>query len=60
MNIFTKISAYSLVTMIVFLAITFFLVSCGSSRIMLNADIPESQQIEITISTEENETVTTE
>tara|TARA_R100001086_G_scaffold80291_1_gene39146 strand:- start:192 stop:332 length:141 start_codon:yes stop_codon:yes gene_type:complete len=46
--------------MIVFLAITFFLVSCGSSRIMLNADIPESQQIEITISTEENETVTTE
>ncbi len=60
MNIFTKISAYSLVTMIVLLAITFFLVSCGSSRIMLNADIPESQQIEITISTEENETVTTE
>ncbi len=60
MNIFTKISAYSLVTMIVLLAITFFLISCGSSRIMLNADIPESQQIEITISTEENETVTTE
>ncbi len=60
MNIFTKISAYSLVTMIVLLAVTFFLVSCGSSRIMLNADIPESQQIEITISTEENETVTTE
>ena len=60
MNIFTKISAYSLLSVLAILAVTLFLVSCGSSRIMLNADIPESQQIEITISTEENETVTTE
>tara|TARA_R100000322_G_scaffold158026_1_gene118275 strand:- start:170 stop:391 length:222 start_codon:yes stop_codon:yes gene_type:complete len=58
MNIFTKISAYSLFSVLAILAVTFFLVSCGSSRIMLNADIPESQQIDISISTQDNETAT--
>jgi uncharacterized protein YceK len=36
--------------------LTIFLAGCGSSRIMLNADIPESQQIDIRISTQDNET----
>ncbi len=58
MNIFTKISAYSLLSVLAILAVTLFLVSCGSSRIMLNADIPESQQIDISISTQDNETTT--
>ena len=58
MNIFTKISAYGLLSALAILAITLFLVGCGSSRIMLNADIPESQQIDISISTQDNETTT--
>lgn len=37
--------------------LTIFLAGCGSSRIMLNADIPESQAITIEISTQDNETV---
>ena len=37
--------------------VSVFLVGCGSSRIMLNADIPESQAITIKISTQDNETV---
>ena len=37
--------------------VSVFLVGRGSSRIMLNADIPESQAITIEISTQDNETV---
>ena len=37
--------------------VSVFLVGCGSSRIMLNADIPESQAITIEITTQDNETV---
>ena len=37
--------------------VSVFLVGCGSSIIMLNADIPESQAITIEISTQDNETV---
>ena len=58
MNIFTKISVGTFSMAITILLVTLFLVSCGSSRIMLNADIPESQQIDITISTQDNETAT--
>jgi uncharacterized protein YcfL len=36
--------------------VSVFLVGCGSSRIMLNADIPESQAITIEITTEDNNT----
>jgi uncharacterized protein YcfL len=36
--------------------VSVFLVGCGSSRIMLNADIPESQAITIEITTEDNDT----
>ena len=35
--------------------VTIFLAGCGSSRIMLNAEIPESQAINIEISTQNNE-----
>jgi|TARA_B100001094_G_C18191320_1_gene807442 uncharacterized protein YcfL len=35
--------------------VAIFLVGCGSSRIMLNADIPESQEIDIRITTQDNE-----
>ncbi len=58
MNIFTKISVGTFSMAITILLVTLFLVGCGSSRIMLNADIPESQQIDITISTQDNETAT--
>ena len=58
MNIFTKISVGTFSMAITILLVTLFLVGCGCSRIMLNADIPESQQIDITISTQDNETAT--
>tara|TARA_R100000278_G_scaffold36449_1_gene32761 strand:- start:664 stop:885 length:222 start_codon:yes stop_codon:yes gene_type:complete len=58
MNIFTKISVGTFSIAITILLVTLFLVGCGSSRIMLNADIPESQQIDISISTQDNETAT--
>jgi|TARA_Y100000361_G_C11098764_1_gene310668 uncharacterized protein YceK len=35
--------------------LTIFLAGCGSSRIMLNADIPESTSIDIQISTQDKE-----
>ena len=37
--------------------VSVFLVGCGSSRIMLNADIPESQAVTIQISTQDKEAV---
>ena len=58
MNIFTKLSIGSFSLAIAILLTALVLVGCGSSRIMLNADIPESQQIDITISTQDNETAT--
>jgi len=56
MNIFTKLSIGSFSLGIAILLTAFLLVGCGSSRIMLNAEIPESQEVEITIETKNEST----
>ncbi len=56
MNIFTKLSIGSFSLAIAILLTALVLVGCGSSRIMLNAEIPESQEVEITIETKNEPT----
>ena len=38
---------------LIVIALTIFLMACGSSRIMLNADIPQDTEIKIQIETDQ-------